>query len=120
MRRSVAPLLLLLLLLPVLALTSWSASALTSVYAPQHKEVGTDSCANSKVLREWLATKHGEVVGYTAINSNGRQLEIYVNPETGTWSAVVNYPPNMSCITGYGTGWKGPIKAEEGTRASAN
>ncbi len=108
-----------LLLLPLvlaLALTSWPVPvlALTLTLTPSLVKADTSWCRNRIELIDRLATKYGEVVAYKALNGRGWLIEIYVNPETGTWTLAITSVPGITCMIDSGSNWKGllsPISA---------
>ncbi len=95
--------LIVLLLVLVLAHTSWGSVASAHVMA----------CRSSDKLHDFLTLKHGEVVVHDAVTSGGGMLEVYVNLNTGKWSLVLRQTNGVSCLMGYGENWRGPFVLKE-------
>ena len=56
-----------------------------------------------------LHARYGEVVIGQGVTFNGGVLEIFANPESGTFSAVLSMPQGMggvSCIVSAGKDWE--------------
>ncbi len=95
--------LIVLLLVLVLAHTSWSSVASAHAIA----------CRDSDKLHDFLTLKHGEVVVHDGITSGGGLLEVYVNLDTGKWSLILRYTNGASCLIDYGENWRGPFVLRE-------
>lgn len=49
-----------------------------------------------------LKNRFGETAQVQARTANGRMMEIYANPETGTWSALMTNAAGEACIVAAG------------------
>ena len=63
-------------------------------------------CAPRATALAALAEGYGEQVIGGGIDSRGPLLEVFVNPETGTWTLLVTSPDGRSCIAAEGDGWR--------------
>ena len=55
---------------------------------------------------EHLASKYGEAVSAWGVSSAGALVEVFENPETGTWTITVTAPGGPACLVGAGDGWR--------------
>jgi len=55
---------------------------------------------------EHLASKYGEAVSAWGVSSAGALVEVFENPETGTWTITVTAPGGTACLVGAGDGWR--------------
>jgi hypothetical protein len=53
-----------------------------------------------------LAANHNEAVVARGVDAAGRLLLMFVDPASGTWTAVVAQPDGMACMVSTGTGWE--------------
>jgi hypothetical protein len=64
-------------------------------------------CLPREVVARGLAEKYGErLIARGLTDPRGQKFEIFVAPDTGTWSAVVTWPSGQSCWIGSGDGWE--------------
>ena len=49
-----------------------------------------------------LKDRFGETAQVQAMTADGRMMEIFANPETGTWSAILTKPDGEDCIAAGG------------------
>lgn len=54
-----------------------------------------------------LAEEAGEYVQYLAVTADGNALNIFVNPEKGSYTAVIYFPNGAGCIVSSGTDFDG-------------
>jgi hypothetical protein len=62
-------------------------------------------CMGYPDLAAALTSEFSESVAGRGL-SNGNIAEIWVNPNTGTWTLVVVTPNGIACIAGHGTNWE--------------
>lgn len=65
-------------------------------------------CGQRDTIIRNLMGNHGEFRQFFATTDQGRSLiEMYANPETGTWTALKSIVgrPDMACMLGAGEGW---------------
>ncbi len=61
-------------------------------------------CGKTGEVRDLLAKKYGEhPIGVGS--SDDRAIEVWVNPDTGTWTAVATDATGMSCLLSSGQRW---------------
>ncbi len=56
-------------------------------------------CAPRDAIESWLKNSYGEQQAFVALNHKGDQLLVYLNPESGSWSAVLRprKSPDLLC-----------------------
>lgn len=62
-------------------------------------------CIPHAAAIEQLADKHGEQLLFSGVAANGHRLELFVNPDGTTWTAVVIPGEGVACPLASGTGW---------------
>lgn len=50
--------------------------------------------------------RHGEKQVGHGVGSGGGLVELYANPETGSWSLLISPNPRISCMPTHGHGWR--------------
>ena len=60
------------------------------------------NCAGASDVAQILKEKYGESVFSRALSKRGYVLEMWVNLETGTWTAVVQRSDGLACIVDEG------------------
>lgn len=66
-------------------------------------------CAPREAAVRILSDEHGEVRISRALDTRQRMIEIYANPETGSWTALMSAPHGsgvVSCIVSSGTAFE--------------
>ena len=76
---------------------SLSLIVLTTAY-PAMAQDSTGQCANRLVVAEALKTKYGEKPRVVGLSANNTVMEIWVNDDTGTWTATVTMPDMTTCM----------------------
>lgn len=66
--------------------------------ATAHAQEGGDICGPSEAVHEALAERFGEQRAWFGVTGSGSIIEIWVNPETGTWTALQTYARGESCV----------------------
>ncbi len=63
-------------------------------------------CGSKPVIEAWLEKNYGERLLFTATNQAGDQVVLYLNPESGTWSALLRprQTPDLLCPLDSGQG----------------
>lgn len=62
------------------------------------------NCNLSLTVKQLLEGQFGERQIFSGTAPNDSQVEIWLNDETGTWTALITRPDGISCITASGTG----------------
>lgn len=57
-----------------------------------------DICAETETVHGALAEKFGEQRIWHGLTASGSIVEIWINPETGSWTALQTYPDGQSCV----------------------
>lgn len=60
------------------------------------------ACAERQVVVERLAEGYGETRQALGLGANNAVVEIFANPETGTWTITVTMPNGMTCLVASG------------------
>lgn len=73
------------------------------------------NCAPRTLIVEKLKNDYGEtVVGQGVVTGGEGLMELFVNTETGTWTAVMSHISGTSCLASSGEGWTNePYELEE-------
>ena len=61
------------------------------------------NCADHNLIVQNLANKYNEALFGMGLDNNQNLIEIYINPETGTWTALLTKPDMNTCIVSDGT-----------------
>ena len=65
-------------------------------------------CADHAAVTEGLLRNYGEVPAITGVVANGEALmQVFVNPETTSWTIVYTAPDGNACLMGSGVGFAG-------------
>lgn len=65
-------------------------------------EVQAAPCMKHDDFAGDLKNRFGETAQVQAMSADGRMMEIFANPETGTWSAILTTPDGKACIAAGG------------------
>lgn len=63
------------------------------------------ACAPRDGVVKMLAGKYHEEQRGLGIERSGRLVELFANPDTGTWTVLVTEPGEMPCIAFVGRSW---------------
>ena len=61
-------------------------------------------CTDKAQMHIKLKQQYGETTVVRGITSSSMMFELLLNPETETWTILLNSPANISCLVGQGTG----------------
>jgi hypothetical protein len=61
-------------------------------------------CMDKAQMHIKLKQQYGETTVVRGITSSSMMFELLLNPETETWTILLNSPANISCLVGQGTG----------------
>ena len=61
------------------------------------------NCADHNLIVQNLANKYNEALFGMGLDNNQNLIEFYINPETGTWTALLTKPDMNTCIVSDGT-----------------
>lgn len=90
-------------------LTLAFALAFLSIFfaEPGHSQTAPQ-CADHAAVTEGLLRNYGEVPAITGVVGNGEALmQVFVNPETTSWTIVYTAPDGNACLMGSGVGFAG-------------
>ena len=80
----------------------WGAAVLLlTVAAPVQAQT---VCAAREALGSALATRFGETVSATGVDSNGNLLEVF-SSASGSWTIALTIPGGPTCLVSSGDGW---------------
>ena len=60
------------------------------------------NCAERDAVIERLASKYGESRQSAGLAANQSLVEVYANPESGSWSITVTLPGGQTCLVASG------------------
>jgi hypothetical protein len=60
------------------------------------------NCAPRAVVIERLATGYSETRQNIGLGSQGAVVEVFANPDTGTWTITVTSPAGVTCLVASG------------------
>jgi len=64
------------------------------------------NCAPRPVVVERLANQYGEsVIGQGLMRDGNFMLEVFIHPQTGSWTVVTSTPAGMTCTRASGNDW---------------
>ena len=55
-------------------------------------------CGSQDQFVKGLAQQYGEETRFTALSNGGRLIQIFVNAETGSWTAIAINPDGSACM----------------------
>jgi hypothetical protein len=64
-----------------------------------------ENCAERARAVQFLETDYGETAQSRGLSAEGLMVEMWANPETGTWTMLVTGPDGVSCIIADGFAW---------------
>jgi len=64
------------------------------------------NCANHNLIVQNLANKYNEALFVIGLDDSQNLIEIFANPETGTWTALLTAPDMNTCIVSNGTNFE--------------
>lgn len=70
------------------------------------------NCLTTEAMRQGLTEGFGEQQNGIGITPGGLLVEMWSNPKTGTWTAVITRPDGQSCIAANGTDWRNVPQGE--------
>ncbi len=65
-----------------------------------------NNCNLREIIVERLADRWGESRQSMALAANGYLMEMWANPETGTWTLTLSPPEGPMCLFATGQGWQ--------------
>lgn len=71
-------------------------------------------CGNHNAAIEHLADKYGEALTIQALMGGNTILELFVNEETGTWTALGTDTNGLTCLIASGEDWSYVTPAPQG------
>ncbi len=76
--------------------------------APAHAQV--QACAPNSVFVTTMADAYGETRHMFGVVSDTQVVQVFANPETGTWTIAVTSPDGTTCIASSGTDYDDSIQ----------
>lgn len=74
------------------------------------------ACTDRATVLEQLADRWGEAVTVQALSAAGSLVEMWANPDTGTWTLTITGPEGATCLVGHGSDYT-PINTPDGEGA---
>lgn len=68
--------------------------------------VAQGNCAPRGQIVAMLAERYGEGRIGAGLDAQGRMVELFVSPDTGSWTALITRPDGAACIGAYGGSWQ--------------
>ena len=81
-------------------------SLLTAVFVILLATEVQAQCFKAKTFEAMAKEKWREQVSNIAVTQDGRQLRVYNNPETGSWTITIVHPNGRECAMSAGDGWR--------------
>ena len=78
------------------------ATTLVLVLAAAPDAAAQSRCGAREKIVAHLATKYGEQQRSVGIQGRGEVIEIYTNPESGTWTIILTNARGLSCLMAAG------------------
>lgn len=101
--------------LAALAALGWAAAAAAASAAETRMLSREVYCEERGALAETLAARHGEVRAWWGVSGDGEAMvELYLAPETGSWTFLQVDPAGMACVLAGGD--SGALEPPEGFR----
>jgi hypothetical protein len=67
-------------------------------------------CGPTASVEQELAARHNEAVIFTGLRSAHEMVRLWLNPDTGSWTATVTTPGGQTCVVSNGLyGDPGPL-----------
>lgn len=63
-------------------------------------------CLPHDEMERTLSRDHGETLTAWGAENRGGLLQVFVNPETGSWTMVIVAPNGTACAVGMGESWQ--------------
>ena len=70
-------------------------------------------CGDRTEMLKNLQQKYGETAHSIALSNAGGVLEVFTNPETGSWTILITNPGRPTCVAGAGKGWEDAAKGSQ-------
>ena len=72
------------------------------VGASQAQAQGQPQCAPRAIVLDHLAENFGESRQSIGMSEQGRVMEVFASPETGSWTVTITLPNGMTCLVAAG------------------
>ena len=90
----------------VLCLLAFVGTGFIGSAASAQSSVNSEPCVRKISYAIDLANSLGQVKQVSGAEVRGNLMELYVNPETGSWTLVLVLPQGLACKIGNGTDFK--------------
>lgn len=91
----------------ILALVAFAALPAHAQQAPM--------CSDPARAAAYLMTKYGESRIGVGVRAGGDLMEIFANPESGTWTVLMTRPGGLACMVASGEAWQTYEPLPQGT-----
>lgn len=86
------------------AFASLAAAALL-IASPAAAQSSRVCVPQASALAAQLGTQYGEKLTAAGVDSGGAMVQVYSNPESGTWTIAITLANGPTCIVTSGEGW---------------
>jgi hypothetical protein len=80
--------------------------------APAHAQ--NPNCAPYEMIVQGLSERYGERRVMSGLNPDGTLVQMFANPETGTWTALIVQPIGTACMVASGEQFDSTVAALPG------
>jgi hypothetical protein len=77
--------------------------------AAQPASAGTETrlpCADYAEVRRQLGSRYGEAPVSMGLQADGRLVQVFASPRSGSWTIVTTAPSGLACILAAGRSWE--------------
>lgn len=78
-------------------------AALAGLLIASNASAQGQNCYETLEAYRVLSENHGEFRHTSGFDNRGMLVEMWGNPETGSWTALVTHPEGMSCVVAHGS-----------------
>lgn len=79
---------------------------------------GTPRCGNRSDLVEWLSQGYSEQWLGQGVSREGLLVELFVAPDSRSWTVIVTRPDGVTCLVSAGHGWEGTLPVESSAQSN--
>lgn len=68
--------------------------------------IAQQACAPHEIVAERLGERYGESRAGLGLTHDNYILEVWANPDSGTWTITMTAPGGPTCLAAAGEGWQ--------------
>lgn len=72
---------------------------------PAIAQANTSCLPHAAAIAQQLNKQYGETLTAAGVDANGAMVQVYSNPESGSWTIAISIPNGPTCIISSGEGW---------------